>query len=194
MSAETKLMAEVMGRMRNSMNGAVTGKMEELGMHYGLNYGVAVHTIRGIASDYAPNHPLARLLWRQDVRELRIAAPYIADPEQIEEELDFWAAGVATTELAEHLGMVLGRNGKAALAMDRWGGGENPLLIYVAAMACIRDVGDTIRAAELAAKALARPESYLSRAGELLSERCPPGSLPPHGQGGSLRRHRSGGL
>lgn len=104
----TALMAQLLRQLRVEMNGAVTGAMQQRGADYPLNYGVSVPTIRKIAAPYAPNHKLARLLFRQQVRDLQIAAIYIADPSELTVgELDFWAEGVVNAELAEHLSTML---------------------------------------------------------------------------------------
>lgn len=104
----TELMAQLLRLLRVEMNGAVTGAMQQRGAAYPLNYGVSVPTIRKIAAPYAPNHKLSRLLFCQRVRDLQLAAIYVADPMEVTVgELDFWAEGVVNTELAEHLSTML---------------------------------------------------------------------------------------
>ena len=52
--------------------------MRYYGTPYGLNYGVSLSTLRRLARAEAPDHGFARYLYRQDVRELRLAALHIA--------------------------------------------------------------------------------------------------------------------
>lgn len=104
----SEMMIALLRTLKVEMNGAVVGAMESRGLHYPLNYGVSLPTIKAIASDYAPNHSLAELLYQQQVRELRLAAMYIAQPEMvIADTSDFWADGVCTGEIAEVLAMKL---------------------------------------------------------------------------------------
>ncbi len=78
---------DVFVRLTRQMNGAVSQTMRELGgdqgMKYKMNYGVSLPTIKDIALEYYPNHALAEDLWRQEVREMQLAAVYIDQPEEI---------------------------------------------------------------------------------------------------------------
>lgn len=78
---------EVFVRLTRQMNGAVSQTMREMGgdkgMKYKMNYGVSLPTIKDIALEYYPNHTLAQDLWRQEVREMQLAAVYIDEPEKI---------------------------------------------------------------------------------------------------------------
>lgn len=138
-------MAQLLRRLRVEMNGAVTGAMQERGVNYPLNYGVSVPTIRSIAAEYAPNHKLARLLYRQQVRELQLASIYIADPTLITAaDLPQWGAGVVNSEIAEHLGtMLLSRSSVVGEVVERWLEGPNELLAYTAVLAAARSLSQT---------------------------------------------------
>ena len=121
-------MAALMRRLRPEMNGAVVESMTRRGIVYPLSYGVAVPAIREAAACYAPDHELARLLYLQQVRELRLAGIYTADAERVEEdELDFWARGVINPEVAEHLAYgLLGCSRVAETVLVRWLGESPP--------------------------------------------------------------------
>lgn len=129
-------MADLLGRLRVEMNGAVSDAMRVRGIRCPVNYGVSVPTIKKIAGDYAPDHKLAALLWRQQVRELKIAALHIADPAAVTAgELDFWAEGVVNTEVAEHAALALfSKTPCVGTILDRWLAPGNDLLIYTALM------------------------------------------------------------
>lgn len=93
---------EIFTLLRRQMNGAVTGSMVCQGVTYGMNYGVSLPTIKDIAQRYAPNHSLAAELWRQEVRELKIAAAYIDDPTLVTAALmQQWSEQWTTVEMAE---------------------------------------------------------------------------------------------
>ena len=79
----TSRMAALLGRFRRERNGVVADTMQYRGKAYGLNYGVSLPTIRAVARAERPDSDFARFLYRQDVRELKLAAFWIADPVQV---------------------------------------------------------------------------------------------------------------
>ena len=94
--------------LKPEMNGAVTGDMEARGVRYGLNYGVAVPVIRKAAAKYAPDHALAGYLFRQDIRELKLAAVYVDDPKEVTmQQMEKWASAMPADEIMEHAAMNL---------------------------------------------------------------------------------------
>lgn len=99
--------------LRRQMNGAVSQAMARHGIVYRLNYGVSLPTIKEISLRFAPNHSLARELYQSDVRELRIAGLYIADPEQVTtDEIEFWQNGADNNELKDLVNFILLRKVK----------------------------------------------------------------------------------
>ena len=74
----TSRMAALLGRFRRERNGVVADTMQYRGKAYGLNYGVSLPTIRAVARAERPDSDFARFLYRQDVRELKLAAFWIA--------------------------------------------------------------------------------------------------------------------
>ncbi len=129
-------MTALLRLLKKEMNGAVADSMREKGMEYPLNYGVSIPVLRRIAAAYAPDHPLARLLYQQQVRELRLAALTVADPACVtEQELEFWAEGVSTTEVAEHLASTLMcRTGVVGAVLSEWLAPEQNDLLHYAAL------------------------------------------------------------
>ncbi|MFR9651774.1 MAG: DNA alkylation repair enzyme [Rikenellaceae bacterium] len=100
-------MALLLGELRRELHGAVVESMCYYGDKYGLNYGVSLHTIRKIAKGEGVDHKLATLLYRQDVRELKLAALWIAEPQRVEQERDFWVGGILNSEMAEEAAFAL---------------------------------------------------------------------------------------
>ena len=99
---DTALMIRLLSRLRKEMNGAVVEAMQQRGVNYPLNYGVSFPTIRDIAKPYAPNHSLAQLLYKQQVRELKFAAAWIDDPQQVDaEQMRKWAEDFVYSEQVE---------------------------------------------------------------------------------------------
>ena len=127
----TSRMVALLGELRREMNGAVVDSMHDKGIDYALSYGVSIPTIRTLARQYAPDDELARLLYRQQVRELQLAALSIASPESVTaEELTFWSEGVTTVEMAENVATVLiARTSVAEVAAKEWLATESGMLI-----------------------------------------------------------------
>lgn len=97
-------MAALLGRLRREMNGAVAEAMARGGISGLLNYGVSIPTIRSIVAEESFDHDFARYLYRQQVRELRIAALLLADPAQLTaEEAEGWLEGAVSWELRDLL-------------------------------------------------------------------------------------------
>ena len=104
----TSRMVALLRELRRERNGAVADSMRYYGTPYGLNYGVSLPTLRRIARAEAPDHGFARYLYRQDVRELRLAALHIACPACFTpEEFPAWAAGIVNSEIAEEAAFAL---------------------------------------------------------------------------------------
>ena len=126
--------------MRKQMNGAVADAMYYYGANYGLNYGVSLPTVRQIAKEAEQDHDLALYLYKQQVRELRLAALHIAEGEKITmEELPAWAEGVINSEVAEEMAFaLLPRTTILADIFAEWNKSENEFLAYAALMAAAR--------------------------------------------------------
>lgn len=104
----TSRMVQLLGLLRRERNGAVADSMRYYGVPYGLNYGVSLPTVRTLARGEATDHAFARYLYAQDVRELKLAACWIADPNAVDQtEGEFWAEGLLNSELAEELAFAL---------------------------------------------------------------------------------------
>ncbi len=126
--------------MQRQMNGAVVGSMRFYGEEYGLNYGVTLPTIRDIAKrecerSEGVNHPLAKLLYRQEVRELRLAALWLAESSLVDGELEFWKKGIINSDVAEEAAFALLHRCEG---VDRWLDEESELLQYCALMSIAR--------------------------------------------------------
>ena len=98
-------------------------------LDYPLSYGVSVPTIREIAKAYAPAHAFALFLFRQQVRELKLAAAFIDDPSEVTAaQMREWADGLTNTELVEQVVSALFRHAPdapdMALGMDGLAGAD----------------------------------------------------------------------
>ncbi|WP_300798534.1 DNA alkylation repair protein [uncultured Alistipes sp.] len=135
----TSRMVALLGELRRERNGAVADAMSPFGKPYGLNYGVSLPTLRQIARAERPDHDFARYLYVQDVRELRLAALYVAQAERLTaDEAEFWAAGIVNSEVAEEASFaLLSRVGVLPAIFESWMA-ASPLLQYAALLAAAR--------------------------------------------------------
>lgn len=122
----TARMIRLLGQLRREMNGAVVDSMRYHGSDYGLNYGVSIPTIRTIARAEGCDDALARYLYLQQVRELRLAALHIADPALLTiEDAGFWGDGIVNSEVAEEAAFAyLSRADALPAIFEVWCGGE----------------------------------------------------------------------
>ncbi|EKC80581.1 DNA alkylation repair enzyme, partial [human gut metagenome] len=102
---------------------------------------MSLPTLRRLARAETPDHDFAEFLFRQDVRELRLAAFHIAEPDRLTpDDSAFWAAGIDNNELAEEAAFaLLSRAGAFPALFGRWIAPSQPLLLrYAALMAAAR--------------------------------------------------------
>lgn len=136
----TSKMIQLLGALRKEMNGAVADSMYYYGDNYGLNYGVSLPTVRSRAVAVGKDHEFAKYLYKQQVRELRLAALHIADATLVDcKEAEFWAEGVINSEIAEEMAFALLRHTKdLADIFNSWTKSGNKFLAHAAMMAAAR--------------------------------------------------------
>lgn len=137
-------MIRLLGALRREMNGAVADGMYLYGRPYGLNYGVSLPTVRSIARAEGCDHDFARYLFRQQVRELRLAALHIADPRRLDiAEAAFWAEGITNSEAAEEAAFaLLSKSPSIKEIYDEWSRSDDEFTVYSALMAAARSIAD----------------------------------------------------
>lgn len=144
----TSGMVALLGSVRKQMNGAVLDTLRYYGADYGLNYGVAIHSLRETARATGRNDGFARFLYRQQVRELRIIALWIAEPERTTvADFPFWADGIINSEVAEQAAhALLSQIGDIDALLAEWCVSDNALLAYAALLAASRSVRVSVSA------------------------------------------------
>ncbi len=145
---DTSRMVALLGAVRKQMNGAVLDTLRYYGSDYGLNYGVAIHSLRETARETGRDDGFARFLYRQQVRELRIVALWIAEPERTTAaDFPFWAAGIINSEVAEQAAhALLSQIDDIDALLAEWCASENALLAYAALLAASRSVRASVGA------------------------------------------------
>lgn len=158
-------MVALLAAMRRQRNGAVVDGMHCYGAACGLNYGVSLPTLRTIARAETPDHDFARLLFRQDVRELRLAALHVAVPERLTiDEAEFWAAGLDNSEVAEEAAFaLLHRSPVFPQLFESWIADRRPFVVYAALMAAARWSAAPVEWCESAVETLARWAAFVER-------------------------------
>lgn len=165
----TAQMTALLSELRRERNGEAADAMRFYGRGYGLNLGVALHTIRTIIADMPRNHDFAAYLYRQDVRELRIAALWLAEPAKVAPDtFGFWREGIINSEVAEQAAMALMSKIECADELtEQWGMSDDVLAVYTALLAAARNDAcngaAVLRAAESAA--LRFPDNRLAAQG-----------------------------
>lgn len=133
-------MVALLGKIRKQMNGAVLDTFRYYGAKYGMNYGVAIHSLRDMAREVGTDDSLSQFLFLQQVRELQIIAFWIADPLSVTEDtFDMWADRVVNSELAEQAAQgLLCKIETIDALLDRWCSSDNELAAYAALLAASR--------------------------------------------------------
>lgn len=154
----TSRMVALLRELRRERNGAVSDTMGYYGTAYGLNYGVSLPTLRKLARAEHSDHDFARYLYRQDVRELRLAALHIARPDCLcAGEFPAWAAGIVNSEIAEEAAFaLLSRTDALPDLFREWIASPDALLQYAALLAAARSPRLTVEWAAPAVEAVHR--------------------------------------
>jgi hypothetical protein len=133
-----------MGALRKHMNGAVLDTFRCYGADYGVNYGVAIHTLRDMAAEQGVDDEFARYLYQQQIRELRIIALWCAEPAKVctEADVEYWGEGIINSEVAEQAShALLSRIAPITELLSAWCASDNALLAYCALLSAARNGG-----------------------------------------------------
>ncbi|MBK5196370.1 MAG: DNA alkylation repair protein [Proteiniphilum sp.] len=84
------------------MNGVIATSMREKGLHYRMNFGVDIPKIKEIAKRYESGSTLAEVLWKEDVREMKILATMLYPSASLtKESADRWVMAISNQEIRE---------------------------------------------------------------------------------------------
>lgn len=84
------------------MNGVISTSMRQKGMNYKLIFGVPIPEIKRMAATHEPDAELARALWKEDVREMKILATLLFPAGSMtQEEALAWMREIPYPEIAE---------------------------------------------------------------------------------------------
>ena len=95
---------EIKSQIIHRASGEVAENMRMAGIIYKVNYGVPIPELKELAKPYKGDHDLALELYAEDIRECKILASLIADPERLTgEQIDEWAAEFTNPEIVEQV-------------------------------------------------------------------------------------------
>ncbi|HOP04424.1 MAG TPA: DNA alkylation repair protein [Tenuifilaceae bacterium] len=95
---------EILEQIKSHKNGDVSISMAQMGIIYGVNYGVSVPELKAIAEAFKYDHELALLLFEQDIRECKILATLVDDPKEVTgEQMDLWSQSFVNHEIVEQV-------------------------------------------------------------------------------------------
>lgn len=90
--------------LRMSMDGVTAASMRAKGVGYRMNFGVDIPRLKQIAAKYAPDKVLAEIMWKEDVRELKILATMLFPVVHFSrEDAGRWVQGTANQEIREQV-------------------------------------------------------------------------------------------
>lgn len=105
------IIRDIRKRCRLLMNGVASTSMRQKGMSYKVNFGLLIPQIKSLASDYQQDAELARLLWKEDTRELKILATLLYPVAEFsEKEANEWAKEIKNQEIREQVTLNLFQN------------------------------------------------------------------------------------
>ena len=99
---------DILKRLKSLSNPRAAEGMAKYGITPERAYGVSIPNLRKMAKEIGKDHEFARKLWELNIRETRILACMIDDPEIIpEEQMERWAKGFDYWEICDQCCMNL---------------------------------------------------------------------------------------
>ena len=96
--------AEVLDRLKAMANPEQLAQEARLGIKTDGGLGISVWDLRKLAKEIGKDQPLAEALWVTEIREARLLAGYVADPEQISEKvIEEWVADFDSWDIVDQV-------------------------------------------------------------------------------------------
>ncbi|MBS7249500.1 MAG: DNA alkylation repair protein [Candidatus Freyarchaeota archaeon] len=106
---------DVIKKLENLKNPKAAEGMARYGITPKKVYGVSIPNLSQIAKEIGKNHGLAQQLWESNIRETRILACMIDDPEMVsEEQMEDWVKDFDYWEICDQCIMKLFKNTRVA--------------------------------------------------------------------------------
>lgn len=112
---------ETTRRLKAAGDPARLAGMARVGIVTRRAYGVSISDIRRLARSIGRDHDLAGKLWAAGVRETRILATMIEEPDRITgEQMEEWVGGVDSWDVCDHMCSLFGRTALAIPKAVEW--------------------------------------------------------------------------
>jgi len=78
-----KKYSQIINFIMENRNGEVAEQMLKWGLNYNMNYGVSVVMLKNFAKEMGKDHELAKLLWKENMRETKLFSFHFFEAEQL---------------------------------------------------------------------------------------------------------------
>lgn len=100
--------SEVLERLKAQSNPEAVEGMARFGINPNQTFGVKIPVLRKMAKAIGKNHVLAQELWKRDIREIRILASMVDEPEKVTPgQMDSWTESFDYWEICDQCCMNL---------------------------------------------------------------------------------------
>lgn len=102
MCCSSNIYAQILHQIKAQRNGETADRMKKMGIEYNMSYGVSLYDIRSFAKELGRNHQVAKQLWKENMRETKLFALYLFEPQQFSiDEINELVSQLSNLELAE---------------------------------------------------------------------------------------------
>ncbi|MEG1634784.1 MAG: DNA alkylation repair protein [Rikenellaceae bacterium] len=124
----------LLDKLRRQMNGAVVDAMRDYnGLENLRSYGVSLPTIKDICLESEKEHELALYLFESNVRELKLCAIFLDEPEKIEpSQIDKWSSECSNNEIMSHMAHLFEKSRYVDEYFHRWIESDSPAFVRMA--------------------------------------------------------------
>lgn len=103
MNSEDKI-EDLKSQILQHQNIKIIDSLRDEGIEYNVSYGVIIPELKDISKPYKGDHELALRLFQEDIRECKIIASMIDDPEKVTgDQIDEWSNDFINTEIVDQV-------------------------------------------------------------------------------------------
>jgi 3-methyladenine DNA glycosylase AlkD len=93
----------IIKKLKSLANPESVAGMARYGINPKKNYGISVTTLRKLAREIGKDHQLAQKLWKTGIRDARILAASIDDPQLVsEKQMEQWVIDIDSWDVCDH--------------------------------------------------------------------------------------------
>ena len=98
----------ILARLRSMADPKLLKQEKRLGIDVSQGLGISIWDLRKVAKELGKDQALAEALWQTGIREARLLAGYVADPEMISEPtIEEWAADFNSWDIVDQVADVI---------------------------------------------------------------------------------------